>query len=112
MAQQFNTRNEALEFARRTRLNLEFIEHAAAGDPTKVHVVTQLTLSLLGLVVFPKEKLLLDHTTTKTLASLTNEGCCLDDYEGRWKRADRYTCRYSQARQERGVTRPTNLHLG
>lgn len=39
------------------RRNLEFIEDGAARQ-AQVHVVTQLTLSLLGLVVFPKEKLL------------------------------------------------------
>lgn len=68
-----NSRNEALEFARRTRRNLEFIEDGAARQ-AQVHVVTQLTLSLLGLVVFPKEKLLLDETGRKTLAAMASEG--------------------------------------
>src|SRR5436190_17928665 len=68
-----NTRNQALELARRTRRNLEFIEEAA-GRQFDVHVVTQLTLSLLGLVVFPKEKLLLDETKRKTVATMTSEG--------------------------------------
>jgi hypothetical protein len=48
------TRNEAEEFAKRTRKNLMcIIEAANAGRD--VHVVTQLTASLLGIVVFPWE---------------------------------------------------------
>jgi hypothetical protein len=67
-----NTRNEALEFARRTRRNLEFIEKAK-GEGASVHVVTQLTVSLLGLVVFPKERLLLDQAERKTIADMRTE---------------------------------------
>lgn len=67
-----NTRNEALEFARRTRRNLEFIEKAKETGE-HVHVVTQLTISLLGLVVFPKERLLLDQAKAKTLAAMRAE---------------------------------------
>jgi hypothetical protein len=68
-----NTRNEALEFARRTRRNLDFIEKAKS-EGAQVHVVTQLTISLLGLVVFPKEKLLLDEAKTKTITDIPAEG--------------------------------------
>jgi hypothetical protein len=51
------TRNDTLEFCRRTRRNLEFIENAPQNDPTApVHAVTQLALSLLGIVVFPYER--------------------------------------------------------
>ncbi len=67
-----NTRNEALEFARRTRENLDFLEKAKSKG-AHVHVVTQLTISLLGLVVFPKEKLLLDQTERKTLDDMRAE---------------------------------------
>lgn len=67
-----NTRNEALEFARRTRRNLEFVEKAK-GQGAHVHVVTQLTVSLLGLVVFPKEKLLLDQAKSKTISDMRTE---------------------------------------
>jgi hypothetical protein len=70
--QPINTRNEALEFARRTRRNLEFIEMAKETGE-HVHVVTQLTISLLGLVVFPKERLLLDQAKAKTLAAMRAE---------------------------------------
>jgi|SRR5579862_4632076 len=48
-------RNHPLGFAARTWKNLEFIENAfEAGED--VHVVTQLVVSLLGLVVFPRER--------------------------------------------------------
>jgi len=74
-AQPLNTRNEALEFARRTRLNLEFIKRAKEQNPkAEVHVVTQLTLSLLGLVVFPKEKLFLNSARTMKISDLSASG--------------------------------------
>jgi hypothetical protein len=68
------TRNDALEFGRRTRRNFEFIESVKQNKPdAPVHVVTQLTLSLLGIVVFPYEKL--DSTIfAKTIAEITAEG--------------------------------------
>ncbi len=66
-------RNEALEFARRTRGNLTFIENAKAQG-ADVHAVTQLTLSLLGLIVFPKERLLLDETKKMTLNTMASKG--------------------------------------
>jgi len=70
-----NSRNEAFEFATRARQNLEFIEAAASrGDASEVHVVTQLTLSLLGILVFPKEKLLLGEIESTPLADLTKGG--------------------------------------
>ncbi len=69
----FSSRNEALEFARRARHNLEFIVQAA-GRGDDVHVVTQLTLSLLGMVVFPREKLLLEAIKETPLSSLAKEG--------------------------------------
>jgi hypothetical protein len=70
-----NSRNEALEFARRARQNLKFIEEAAAQYPdADVYVVTQLTLFLLGAIVFPKEKLLLDQIERTPLTSLTTKG--------------------------------------
>ena len=44
-----------VDFARRTRLNLEFVE-AAEKDGQNVFEVTQLANSLLGLLVFPQER--------------------------------------------------------
>ena len=47
------SRNDALGFAARTKQNLLMIEKAfEAGED--VHVVTQLVVSLLGLVVYPR----------------------------------------------------------
>jgi len=70
-----NSRNEALEFARRARCNLDFIEDAAEGHASaEVHVVTQLVLSLLGMVVIPKEKLLLDEIAKTELSVLAQKG--------------------------------------
>jgi len=70
---QRNDRNDTLEFARRTRRNLNFIEEQAATG-ANVHIVTQLAISLVGLVVFPKEKLLLTSTRKKTIASMNEDG--------------------------------------
>ena len=87
MKQTVPTRNDVLEFAQRTRRNFEYIEEAKAEDPTApVHVVTQLTLSLLGIVVFPYEKLDEDvyaKISGKTIAEMNADGwlgwstCCL-----------------------------------
>ena len=68
-----NDRNDALEFAARTRRNLSFIEEQAANG-AHVHVVTQLAVSLVGLIVFPKEKLLLSSTKKKTILAMNAEG--------------------------------------
>jgi len=48
-------RQFVLDFARRTRANLEFIEAAEQRGDT-VFEVTQLCNSLLGLLVFPRER--------------------------------------------------------
>ena len=52
---QYTSRNSALGFARRTRKNLEYITDAYTQG-ADVHVITQVALSLLGLIVFPKEE--------------------------------------------------------
>lgn len=44
-----------IDFARRTRANLEFVE-AAKGRGENVFEVTQLANSLLGLLVFPQQR--------------------------------------------------------
>ena len=48
------SRNNPSGFAERTRKNLELIERAYSVG-ADVHVVTQLMLSLLGIIVFPWE---------------------------------------------------------
>ena len=66
-------RNHALTFAQRTRENLDYIERAAkAGDD--VHVVTQLATSLLGLVVFLREKNFDEAVRGKKLDALVAQG--------------------------------------
>ncbi|MGA7236108.1 MAG: HEPN family nuclease [Bryobacteraceae bacterium] len=69
----YSTRNEAIEFSRRTKINLEFIEQAKDRGE-RVHEVTQLALSLLGLIVFPKEQLLLDEIDRISLDDLIAQG--------------------------------------
>src|ERR1041385_4283083 len=49
------SRNDVLIFAARARDNLQYIEEAAQ-DGVPVHPITQLALSLLGLIVFPHEQ--------------------------------------------------------
>lgn len=72
------SRNDVLGFAERTRRNLEYIEEVKAEDPTApVHVVTQLTLSLLGLIVFPYHWLPKDTKNAildKPIAEMETEG--------------------------------------
>ena len=70
------TRNDVLEFGRRTRRNFEFIENAHEENPeAPVHVVVQLTLSLLGIVIFPYEKADgLETVFATTLAEIEGKG--------------------------------------
>jgi hypothetical protein len=69
----FASRNDALIFAQRTRKNLEAIEKAFAEDK-EVHVVTQLAISLLGLLVFPWERHFAKHVEQLSLNALVREG--------------------------------------
>ena len=66
-------RNDALVFAQRTRKNLEIIEMAVKMDPN-IHVVTQLVNSLLGLLVFLRERQFLKHVGQQTLDKLVSRG--------------------------------------
>ncbi len=61
-----------VDFARRTRANLEFIE-AAEKQGQSVFEVTQLANSLLGLLVFPKERYM-DSIPDTPLADLVTSG--------------------------------------
>lgn len=67
------SRNDALEFAERTRKNFEYIDRAR-NDEEDVHVVTQLINSLLGLVVFLREREVLRRIPTMQLNDLEVEG--------------------------------------
>jgi hypothetical protein len=66
------SRNETEGFAIRTKKNLDFVV-AAHDSGQDVHVVTQLVLSLLGMVVFPFER---DHSFVwqEPLADLEDAG--------------------------------------
>lgn len=66
-------RNDALEFAARTRNNLLFVEDAARCG-ADVHLVTHLVNSLLGLVVFIRERNFLEDVADRNLAQLTKKG--------------------------------------
>jgi HEPN pEK499 p136 len=66
-------RNDALGFAERTKVNLEFIDEARA-EGGEVHVVTQLANSLLGLIVFVWEKRLVEHMKELRLEDLEQKG--------------------------------------
>lgn len=61
------------DFAQRTRHNLEFVRQAHRRDPTSVYEVTQLINSMLGLLVFPRERYV-DSIPDKTLAELMADG--------------------------------------
>ena len=67
------SRNQPLGFAERTRKNLVAIE-AAADKGLDVHVVTQVAMSLLGLVAFLWEKRLVDRVATLKLNDLVEDG--------------------------------------
>lgn len=67
------SRNDSLGFAERTRENLEFISKASR-EGQHVHVVTQLVNSMLGLVVFPWETLVLDQAKQVPFETLPNDG--------------------------------------
>jgi hypothetical protein len=66
-------RNNTVIFADRTRKNLEFIENAHARNE-HVHIVTQIAISLLGLIGFPHEKELDKKFNELPLADLVTAG--------------------------------------
>lgn len=67
------SRNDPLGFADRTRKNLEALETAASRG-ADVHLVTQVTTSLLGLVAFPWEKKVSAHINAQSLTTLIAAG--------------------------------------
>jgi HEPN pEK499 p136 len=66
-------RNDRLGLIERARKNLEFIEGAEANG-ADVHIVTQLLITLLGLVVFPVEGGFDKDVQHLTLEELENRG--------------------------------------
>jgi len=67
------TRNSTEEFSRRVRKNLDFIIEQRRGG-SDVHEVTQLTISLLGLIIFPWEAYALQTLEGRSLEDLQNDG--------------------------------------
>lgn len=67
------SRNDSLGFAERTRENLEFILDAS-GRGKHVHAVTQLVNSMLGLVCFPWQALVLDRAKQVSFDTLLQDG--------------------------------------
>ena len=70
------SRNAAIEIARRTEKNLQFIraEFDRLGEDSPVHVVTQLVNSLLGMVILPREQYLELRNEVTKLEQLVSEG--------------------------------------
>jgi hypothetical protein len=69
----YATRNEAEEFAKRTKRNLAHIEDRLKSG-ARVHVVTQIVLSMLGLIVFPWERNFANQVRTISLEELIQDG--------------------------------------
>jgi hypothetical protein len=65
---------ETRAFAHRVRLNLEAVEAVVTVAPAKAHRVTQLVLTLLGLIVLPKASRYLDAAGNSTLTELSSQG--------------------------------------
>lgn len=66
-------RNTTEGFAKRVRNNLEFIVRKRS-EGEDVHEVTQLTISLLGLIVFPWESRALGKMESWSLSDLERQG--------------------------------------
>jgi hypothetical protein len=69
----YASRNDSLGFAARTRENLEFVLDASSRGQ-HVHAVTQLVNSMLGLVCFPWEALVLDQAKQLPFETLPQDG--------------------------------------
>lgn len=68
------SRNDALQFAERTLKNLDYIVAAWRENGADVHPVTDLVNSLLGLIVFTKERTLMEQIGRKRIVELQAEG--------------------------------------
>jgi hypothetical protein len=67
------SRNNTQEFARRVRDNLDFIIQNRGANP-QIHEVTQLVISLLGIVVFPWEDGALSHLEDMSITEMGDKG--------------------------------------
>lgn len=76
--------NLVIDFAERTEKNLEFVREALIADEdADVFEVTQLTNSLLGLMVFPQQRFFQQISRTP-LEDLTRDGWTLPSNSGRY----------------------------
>ena len=65
------------------RLNLDAIDAVASVAPSKAHQVTQLVLTLIGLIVLPRESHYLEAAGDATLPGAGGAGVAdLDDRAG------------------------------
>jgi hypothetical protein len=79
---QYSDENLLWDYAQRTRKNLEFIERTVREQPeAELFEVTQLINSLLGLLVFPFERLR-DQIPTTSLADLRAQGWVVPEVSG------------------------------
>jgi hypothetical protein len=82
---------ETRAFANRVRLNLDAIDAVASVAPAKAHQVTQLVITLVGLVALPRESHYLEAAGDRTLNDLASEGWPLwtieEDFSRRPERA-------------------------
>jgi hypothetical protein len=65
---------ETRAFAHRVRLNLDAVDAVASVAPAKAHRLTQLVLSLVGLVTLPRESHYLLAAGDRSLQDLAAEG--------------------------------------
>jgi hypothetical protein len=65
---------ETRAFANRVRLNLDAIDAVVSVAPAKAHQVTQLVLTLIGLIVLPRESHYLEAAGDRTMADLAAQG--------------------------------------
>lgn len=68
------SRNDVLNFAQRTLKNLDYIVRAWEENGEDVHPITHTVNSLLGLIVFTKERTLTEQIGKKGMAELHAEG--------------------------------------
>ena len=65
---------ETRAFANHVRLNLEAIDAVVSVAPAKAHQVTQVILTLIGLVVLPRESHYLEAAGDGNLSTLATKG--------------------------------------
>jgi hypothetical protein len=65
---------ETRAFVRRVRLNLDAVDAVVSVAPAKAHQLTQLVLTLIGLLVLPRESHYLEAAGHRTLPELAADG--------------------------------------